>query len=203
MNLKCSVCKKKFDRINLWLLEKKTFSSKYICRSCKFKNGKQKSFRSNLRDFRQRVDYINEEETFEASKFRISDHEFDEIIREFEEAHWTDTSSFESQKHQRYIEDLFRKEFRDRRRFKDRKREQRRESRQAQETYEVSDMAVYYNLLEVTPDATDSQLKDARRKLILRWHPDRNPEQPKYAERMLISIQEAYEKILKSRKKNL
>ena len=49
-------------------------------------------------------------------------------------------------------------------------------------------------------NSTDAQVKDAYRRLILKWHPDKNPNEPKYAEKMLISIKMAFDEIMKSRK---
>ncbi|GKS67424.1 hypothetical protein YTPLAS73_09710 [Nitrosarchaeum sp.] len=85
----------------------------FTCRDCMAKSRivKQKSFMSYFRNFRNRQDYVPQEESFQTNQSRISDKEFDEIIQEFEQAHWSEISSAESQKHKQYIESLFKREF--------------------------------------------------------------------------------------------
>ena len=191
----CSDCKEKFDRIDLWPHPKNY--DEFICRNCQTTRRlkKQKSFESDFRRFRVRQDYVPQEETFQTSQFRISDDEFDEIIQEFEQAHWTEISAEESYKHQRYIESLFKREFWQRNQNKYKKRYQKK-----QQTFEEPDIAIHYSLLGVSENSTDGQIKDAYRRLILKWHPDKNPNEPKYAEKMLISIKIAFDEIMKSRK---
>merc|ERR1719166_634804 len=50
----------------------------------------------------------------------------------------------------------------------------------------------YYEVLGVSKDATDRQLKKAYRKLALKWHPDKNPNNEKEAEEKFKEIGEAY-----------
>jgi len=69
-----------------------------------------------------------------------------------------------------------------------------------QQIFEEPDIAIHYNLLGVSKNATNGQIKDAYRCLILKWHPDKNPNEPKYAEKMIISIKNAFDKIMKNRK---
>jgi len=191
----CFDCEGTFDRIDLWPHPES--SDTFICRKCLTRRriNKQESFESDFRRFRERQYYVPEEETFQFSQYRISDDEFDAIVQEFEQAHWTDISSEESKTHQRYIESLFRREFLHRRQNKDKKSYQKTEER----TQDESDLAIHYNLLKVSPNATNKEIKDAYRRLILKWHPDKNPKEPKYAERMLISIKIAYDVIMASR----
>ena len=50
----------------------------------------------------------------------------------------------------------------------------------------------YYEVLGVNKDATDDDLKKAYRRLAMKWHPDRNPDNPK-AEDHFKEAKEAYE----------
>lgn len=192
----CSDCEGTFDRIDLWPHSEN--SEEFICRNCKKNHRlkKQKSFESHLRRFRERPDYIPQEETFQPSQSRISDEEFDQIIQEFEQAHWTDISTEESRIHQRYIESLFKREFWQRSQNKHKKNYQKTEHAFEEEP----DLAIHYSLLGVSENATDEQIKRAYKRLVLKWHPDKNPNEPKYAEKMLISIKIAFDKIMESRK---
>ena len=54
-------------------------------------------------------------------------------------------------------------------------------------------MADYYKLLGVNRDADDEAIKKAYRKLALKWHPDRNPNNKETAEKQFKAISEAYE----------
>ncbi|KAI4380829.1 hypothetical protein MLD38_006974 [Melastoma candidum] len=51
----------------------------------------------------------------------------------------------------------------------------------------------YYEVLKVDRNATDDDLKRAYRKLAMKWHPDKNPNDKKEAEAMFKQISEAYE----------
>jgi DnaJ family protein B protein 4 len=51
----------------------------------------------------------------------------------------------------------------------------------------------YYEILEVERNATEEELKKAYRKLAMKWHPDKNPDNNKDAEIKFKLISEAYE----------
>lgn len=54
-------------------------------------------------------------------------------------------------------------------------------------------MPDYYSVLGVPKDADDEALKKAYRKLALKWHPDRNPDNKSTAEQKFKEISEAYD----------
>lgn len=54
-------------------------------------------------------------------------------------------------------------------------------------------MKCHYEVLEVARNATDSQLKKAYRKLALKWHPDKNPDNSQEAKEQFQLIQQAWE----------
>jgi len=51
----------------------------------------------------------------------------------------------------------------------------------------------YYAALGVGRDASDADIKRSYKKLALKWHPDKNPDQKEEAQRQFIAIQQAYE----------
>jgi DnaJ family protein B protein 4 len=51
----------------------------------------------------------------------------------------------------------------------------------------------YYKLLQVDRNANDDDLKKAYRKLAMKWHPDKNPNNKKEAEAKFKQISEAYD----------
>lgn len=61
----------------------------------------------------------------------------------------------------------------------------------------------YYDLLGVATDASDSDIKKAYRKLAMKYHPDKNPENKEEAEEKFKAISEAYEVLSDSEKRKL
>ena len=55
-----------------------------------------------------------------------------------------------------------------------------------------TDFKDYYSILGVNKNASDSDIKKAYRKLALKYHPDRNPDD-KEAENRFKEVNEAYE----------
>jgi preprotein translocase subunit Sec63 len=51
----------------------------------------------------------------------------------------------------------------------------------------------YYEILEIAKNASDSDIKKAYKTLALRWHPDKNLNNLKEAEKRFKEISEAYE----------
>ncbi|XP_068558961.1 dnaJ homolog subfamily B member 2 isoform X2 [Cebidichthys violaceus] len=54
-------------------------------------------------------------------------------------------------------------------------------------------MVDYYNVLGVSKTASQDDIKKAYRKLALKWHPDKNPDNKEEAERKFKELSEAYE----------
>ncbi|KZV22501.1 dnaJsubfamily B member 13 [Dorcoceras hygrometricum] len=61
----------------------------------------------------------------------------------------------------------------------------------------------YYKILQVDRTATDDDLKKAYRKLAMKWHPDKNPNNKKAAEAKFKEISEAYEVLSDSQKRQI
>src|SRR6185503_19866752 len=58
----------------------------------------------------------------------------------------------------------------------------------------------YYEVLGVNRDASEDDLKKSYRKLAMKWHPDRNPYNPK-AEEHFTEAKEAYEVLCDAQKR--
>ncbi|MDX8431135.1 MAG: molecular chaperone DnaJ [Candidatus Algichlamydia australiensis] len=63
-------------------------------------------------------------------------------------------------------------------------------------------MSDYYNILGVQKNATDSEIKKAYRKLALKYHPDKNPDDSE-AEKKFKEISEAYEILSDDQKRRM
>ncbi|XP_050296843.1 dnaJ homolog subfamily C member 21 [Anthonomus grandis grandis] len=57
-------------------------------------------------------------------------------------------------------------------------------------------MKCHYEILELPREATDSEIKTAYRKLALKWHPDKNLDNPDLAKEQFQIIQQAYEVLI-------
>lgn len=64
-------------------------------------------------------------------------------------------------------------------------------------------MSDYYSVLEISKNATDSEIKKAYRKLALKWHPDKNPNNKATAEEKFKHISEAYEVLSDKEKRGI
>uniref|UniRef100_A0A3Q0RNG2 J domain-containing protein n=1 Tax=Amphilophus citrinellus TaxID=61819 RepID=A0A3Q0RNG2_AMPCI len=64
-------------------------------------------------------------------------------------------------------------------------------------------MVEYYQILGVRKDASADDIKKAYRKLALRWHPDKNPENKEEAEKKFKELAEAYEVLSDANKRSL
>jgi len=59
----------------------------------------------------------------------------------------------------------------------------------------------YYEILGVSKDATEDQIRRAYKKLAVKWHPDKNPNNKKQAEEKFKEISEAYSVLSDPKKK--
>ncbi|KAH8372813.1 hypothetical protein KR009_005170 [Drosophila setifemur] len=64
-------------------------------------------------------------------------------------------------------------------------------------------MVDYYKVLDVARTATDGEVKKAYRKLALKWHPDKNPDNLDEANKRFRELSEAYEVLSDARKRRI
>jgi len=64
-------------------------------------------------------------------------------------------------------------------------------------------MVDYYTVLEVPKTATSEEIKKAYRRLALKWHPDKNPNEQELATKQFKEISEAYEVLADDKKRRM
>ncbi|XP_059224677.1 dnaJ homolog subfamily B member 2 isoform X1 [Stomoxys calcitrans] len=64
-------------------------------------------------------------------------------------------------------------------------------------------MVDYYKVLDVPRSATEAEIKKAYRKLALKWHPDKNPDNLDEANKRFRELSEAYEVLSDERKRKI
>ena len=69
--------------------------------------------------------------------------------------------------------------------------------------YIMVDPKGYYKILDVNQNSDNETIKQAYRKLAMKWHPDKNPNDSKEAEEKFKKISEAYAVLNDKQKKKI
>ena len=70
-------------------------------------------------------------------------------------------------------------------------------------TRQVDSKKTHYQILGVRKNATEKQIKKSYRKLIVKFHPDRNKKREKWAKNQFIKVSEAYDVLSDSKKRKI
>ncbi|XP_046992546.1 dnaJ homolog subfamily B member 6-like isoform X4 [Schistocerca americana] len=81
--------------------------------------------------------------------------------------------------------------------------EQERQRQHRRLSEESGGMVDYYRILEVSKTASTADIKKAYRKLALKWHPDKNPNNMEEATKRFKEISEAYEVLSDEKKRRV
>ena len=88
------------------------------------------------------------------------------------------------------------------------KRQQKRQQQKQQQQSEQQEQqqinnTEYYNILEISQDADSTTIKKAYRKLAMKWHPDKNPNNVIEAQTKFQKILEVYNVLFDSKKREI
>ena len=194
----------------------------YICRNCKKARFHaiellrlENRRKSNLRDFRNWFQYHTIEDDFD-SRWRTTDEEFDQLIQDLEMTN--SSSSFEEfTVFEHMITASLFLEFSRREhakqyahKWRERKERSQQENQQKEEEWKQQkeeedeaenreELDLCYNVLDLDPNVSFEEVSKRRKKLALKFHPDKNMEKKEWAEGMMKRFNIAYEKIKKKK----
>mmetsp|Transcript_113204 Transcript_113204/g.158771 ORF Transcript_113204/g.158771 Transcript_113204/m.158771 type:complete len:279 (+) Transcript_113204:53-889(+) len=94
------------------------------------------------------------------------------------------------------------------RRRKEEKKGKEKERKEEEEEEEGSSCVnmenlSYYEILDIPPNADENAIRKAYRKNAIKWHPDKNPDNPQQAEAMFKLVAEAYEVLSDAEKRDI